>query len=72
MAPPKSKAAKAAPGEPVEMIVMVAKESVKYGGKRHMPDDPLLALTDDVDGLIAAGLADIAEVPEEAPVEEPK
>lgn len=54
-----------APSVPAELLVMVAKESVKYGGKRHLPGDPLLALPDDVDGLIANGLAAIADVPDE-------
>lgn len=62
MAPPKKPTVAEA-----EKVVMVATESVKYGGKRHLPGDPLLALPDDVEGLIAAGLAEVAPVEEKAP-----
>lgn len=62
MVAPKKPAKAEAPGE---RLVMVAKESVKYGGKRHLPGEALLALPDDVDGLIADGLAAIADVPDE-------
>lgn len=44
---------------------MVAVESVKYAGKRHLPGEPLLADPEDVEALLAAGLADVAELPEE-------
>lgn len=62
MAPPKKSAAAEA-----EKVALVATESVKYGGKRHLPGDRLLALPDDVDGLIAAGLAEVAPAEEKAP-----
>ena len=60
----KAAAAPAAPAAPAELLVMVAREPVKYGGKRHQPGEALLALPDDVDGLIAAGLAEIDGTPE--------
>lgn len=60
----KAAAAKAATSAPAELVVMVAKEPVKYGGKRHLPGDPLLALPDDLPGLIDAGLAEVADLPE--------
>lgn len=74
MAPPKkvAKAASAAQEATVEYVVMVAKEPINHDGQPAKPGETFLALPDDIDGLIAAGLADIAEVPEEAPVEEPK
>ena len=62
MAAPKKPAKAEAPGE---LLVMVAKESVKYRGKRHLPGETLLALADDVVGLVADGLAEIADVPDE-------
>jgi hypothetical protein len=59
-----AKAAKAADAE-VELVVMEALESVKYGGKRHQPGDPLFAVPDDIEGLVDAGLAKVADIPEE-------
>lgn len=63
----KAAAAKAAsaPAEPAELVVMEALESVKYRGKRHVSGDALLAVPDDVPGLIGAGLAKVADVAEE-------
>jgi hypothetical protein len=49
----------------VELVIMVALESVKHRGQRYLPDAPMLVLPDDVDGLIEAGLAVIADIPEE-------
>jgi|GEM_PF-3988903 len=67
----KAAAAKAASSKaaPSELVVMEALESVKYGGKRHQPGDPLLALPDDVDDLIGRNLAKIADIAEEKPAE---
>lgn len=65
MAPPKNKAAAAAAESPAERVVMVALESVKYAGKRHLPGEPLLADPEDVEALVAGGLAALAELPEE-------
>jgi hypothetical protein len=70
MAPPKAKKV-AASVAPEELVVMTAKESVKYGGKRHLPGDQLLALPDDVEWLTNDGLAEVAEVVE-VEKEEPK
>lgn len=69
MAPPKkvAKAAPAAPGDPVEYVVLVALEPINHDGQLAMPGTTFMALPDDVEGLIAAGLADIAEVAEEEP-----
>lgn len=61
----KAATAKVVTSAPAELVVMVAKEPVKYGGKRHLPGDPLLALPDDLPGLIDAGLAEVADIQED-------
>jgi hypothetical protein len=47
-----------------ERVLMTAIEPVKYAGKRLAPGDPLAVDPDEVEGLIADGLAQIAEASE--------
>lgn len=51
----------------VEKVIMVARESITHDGQAALPGATFLALPDDVEGLIAAGLAEAAPVEEKAP-----
>lgn len=62
MAPPK----KVATPE-VEKVILVARESITHDGQAALPGGIFRALPDDVEGLIAAGLAEVAPVEEKAP-----
>lgn len=63
MASTKAAAAKAATAA-VGSADMVVLQPVKYGGKRYLPGEPLLAAPDDASGLIDAGLATPAKTSE--------
>ncbi|MFN4325239.1 MAG: hypothetical protein ACK4FP_05065 [Azonexus sp.] len=57
MATPKKAAATEA-----EKVVMVAVEPIKHDGQSAKPGELFMALPDDIEALIAAGLAQVAAI----------
>lgn len=58
--------AKKATTPDVEKVILVACESITHDGQAALPGAIFLALPDDVEGLIATGLAEVAPVEEKA------